>query len=111
MTPSQQQTRNAIRKILLSAAEPRLSDADVPIRTRIGRVEAAARTSALPRRLRMLLLLADGRTRIGDMRRSLPSLRGIDQGFDMLHRMGLVEALPPPFDAGPAAHPARGALD
>ena len=111
MTPSREQTRNAIRRMLKGSADPLLGDADVPLRTRIGRVEAAARVSALPRRLRMLLLLADGRTSIGDLRRALPRLRGVDQGFDMLHRMGLVEALPRPFDPGPAARPAQGALD
>ena len=111
MTPSQELTRKAIRRILLGIDEQRLCDKDVPMRTRIGRVEATARRGALPRRLRMLLLLADGRTTISDMRRALPRLRGIDQGFDMLHRMGLVEALPPPLDPGPAARPATGALD
>ena len=112
MTPSSpEQTRNAIRRMLKRPVDPLVGEADVPLRTRLGRAEAAARTGSLPRRLRMLLLLADGRTSIGDMRRALPRLRGIDQGFDMLHRMGFVEALPRPFDPGPAERPAQGALD
>jgi len=68
------------------------------IRSWHGRAEAARRDGALPRRLRTLLLLIDGRRSVGDLRVGLSRYRSLDEGLDMLRKMGLIEPLPPPLD-------------
>ena len=80
-----------------SLSRPLLED-DVFIRSHLGRLEAADRFSNLPRRLRVLLMLVDGRASVGDMRRGLARFRGLDDALDMLRHMGLIETLPHPMD-------------
>ena len=81
---------------LASGAEgAALRDDDVYIKTRLGRLEAAEAASSLPRRLRTLLILVDGRRSIADFRRGLTRFRNLDECFDMLRKMGFIETLPP----------------
>lgn len=75
-----------------------IAEADVFIRSHLGRLEAADRYSSLPRRLRVLLMLVDGKASVADMRRGLARYRGLDDSLDMLRQMGLIETLPQPLE-------------
>ena len=71
-----------------------IRDEDIFIKTKIGRIETSQVSSTLPRRLRMLLILVDGRRTMGDFRRGLTRFRSLDECFDMLRKMGYIESLP-----------------
>jgi hypothetical protein len=71
-----------------------LRDEEVFIKTKMGRVETSQVQSGLPRRLRMLLILVDGRRSMGDFRRGLTRFRSLDECFDMLRKMGYIESMP-----------------
>ena len=71
-----------------------LRDEEVFIKTKMGRVETSQVQSSLPRRLRMLLILVDGRRSMGDFRRGLTRFRSLDECFDMLRKMGYIESMP-----------------
>ncbi len=74
-----------------------LREDDVFLRSHLGRLEASDRYSSLPRRLRVLLMLVDGKANVADMRRGLARYRGLDDALDMLRQMGLIETLPVPM--------------
>jgi hypothetical protein len=75
-----------------------LRDEEVFVKTKMGRIETSQVTSNLPRRLRMLLILVDGRRTMGDFRRGLTRFRSLDECFDMLRKMGYIEPLPVRLD-------------
>jgi hypothetical protein len=89
--------RATVRRLVLGGDAPVLRDDEVFIRSWLGRVEAGRRDGALPRRLRLLLLVVDGRRTVGDLRRGLDRYRSLDESLDMLRRMGLIEPLPVPL--------------
>ena len=70
------------------------------IKTRIGRDEARRTDSSIPRRLRTLLALVDGRRSVGELRAAIHSYRGLDDALDMLRKMGFIEPLPERWDIG-----------
>ncbi len=69
-------------------------DSDVFIRTMRGQKEALERTRELPHRLRMLLMLIDGRRSVGAFRAAMTNYRSLDESLDMLMKMSLIERLP-----------------
>ncbi|HEY0878209.1 MAG TPA: hypothetical protein VGE10_07125 [Zeimonas sp.] len=88
---------------LASAGEPTsLSGALVYIKTRLGREESRRAEATIPRRLRTVLALIDGRRSVQVLRTLLHSYRGLDDALDMLQKMGLIEPLPERWDLGPA---------
>lgn len=88
---------------LASAGEPvPLSGTLVYIKTRIGREESRRAEATIPRRLRTVLALVDGRRSVQVLRTLLHSYRGLDDALDMLQKMGLIEPLPERWDFGPA---------
>jgi hypothetical protein len=91
--------RNRILRFALESDSAALLDEEVFIKTRIGRIEAAEPQSQLPRRLRTLLILVDGRRTMGDFRRGLTRFRNLDECFDMLRKMGYIETLPIRLDS------------
>jgi hypothetical protein len=68
-------------------------DDDVFIKTHLGRQEIE-RGNMLPQRLRMLLMLIDGKRSVGAFRETLTNFRGLDDAVFMLDRMGMIELLP-----------------
>lgn len=87
---------------LASAGEPApLPGSLVYIKTRIGREEARRTEATIPRRLRTVLALVDGRRSVQVLRTLLHSYRGLDDALDMLQKMGLIEPLPERWDLGP----------
>lgn len=99
MPPLDDAARRRVRRLALGGDAPLLRDDEVFIRSHLGRLEAARRPPQLPRRLRTLLLLVDGRASVGDLRLGLSRYRSLDEGLDMLRKMGLIEPLPSPLDA------------
>lgn len=75
-----------------------MRDEEIFIKTKMGRIETSQVQSTLPRRLRMLLILVDGRRTMGDFRRGLTRFRSLDECFDMLRKMGYIEPLPVRLD-------------
>lgn len=63
------------------------------VQTRRGTSIATEGQGAIPDRMRMLLLLVNGRRSVADFRDLLPRYRNLDEAFDMLVKMGLVERL------------------
>ena len=98
MPPSDDSVRLTVRRLALAGDAPFLGDDLVFIRSWHGRAEVARRDGTLPRRLRTLMLLIDGRRSVGDLRVGLSRYRSLDEGLDMLRKMGLIEPLPPPLD-------------
>ncbi len=90
--------RQRILRMAIGADGAALRDEEIFIKTRIGRIEAAEPNSSLPRRLRTLLILVDGRRSMGDFRRGLTRFRNLDECFDMLRKMGYIETLPMRLD-------------
>lgn len=85
----------------IASAEPAvLRDDVIFLKTRLGRDESRRSDSTIPRRLRTLLSLVDGRRTVVDLRFALHSYRGVDDSLDMLHRMGFIEPLPERWDLG-----------
>ncbi len=77
-----------------------LREDTVFIKTRIGRDEARRTDSSIPRRLRTVLALVDGRRSVGEVRAAIHSYRGLDDALDMLRKMGFIEPLPERWDLG-----------
>ena len=88
----------SIRKLDLGSSATILKDGEVFIRTHLGRIEIQNPTSTMPRRLRTMLLLVDGKRSLADFRRSMTRYRNLDESIDMLFKMGLVDRLPEPLD-------------
>ena len=97
MLPLDDSARRNVRRLALGAGAPPLRDDEIFIRSPMGRLEAVRRPPQLPRRLRTLLLLVDGRASVADLRRGLSRYRSLDEGLDMLRKMGLIEPLPAPL--------------
>ncbi len=87
-----------LRRLVSGEAPLELPDDLVLIKTRLGRDEARRTESSIPRRLRTLLALVDGRRSVAELRAVLHSFRGLEDGLDMLRRMGFVEPLPERWD-------------
>ena len=68
------------------------------LQTKRGAVMATEGHGEIPDRMRMLLLLVNGRRTVADFRDLLPRYRNLDDAFDMLIKMGLIERLPEAFD-------------
>jgi hypothetical protein len=68
-------------------------DDDIFIKTHLGRQEIE-RGNMLPQRLRMLLMLIDGKRSVGAFRETLTNFRGLDDAVFMLDHMGMIELLP-----------------
>ncbi len=83
-----------ILKMVANGENLVLRDEEVFIKTKMGRIETSQVQSNLPRRLRMLLILVDGRRSMGDFRRGLTRFRSLDECFDMLRKMGYIESMP-----------------
>ena len=82
----------------LMGAQTLIKDDEIFIRSHLGRVEVQSPTSTVPRRLRTMLLLVDGRRTVADFRRSMTRYRNLDESIDMLCKMGLIERLPEIMD-------------
>jgi len=97
MQPLDDISRRRIRALALGGDAPPVGDDQVFVRSRLGRAEVLRRPPQLPRRLRTLLLLVDGRASVGELRRGLSRYRSLDEGLDMLRKMGLIEPLTAPM--------------
>lgn len=89
---------HTVRRLALSGPPALLRDDEVFIKTHFGRIEAQSRHSTLPRRLRAMLMVIDGRRPVGLFRQALDRFRNLDETFDMLEKMGYVERLPQRLD-------------
>ncbi|MBX3589360.1 MAG: hypothetical protein R3E41_06580 [Burkholderiaceae bacterium] len=89
-----------VRRLALGGEPAVLREELVFIKTRIGRDEARRTDSSIPRRLRTLLALVDGRRSVGELRAAIHSYRGLDDALDMLRKMGFIEPLPERWDIG-----------
>ncbi|MCC6173002.1 MAG: hypothetical protein IT481_13335 [Gammaproteobacteria bacterium] len=89
-----------MRRLALGGDPAVLREELVFIKTRIGRDEARRTDSSIPRRLRTLLALVDGRRSVGELRAAIHSYRGLDDALDMLRKMGFIEPLPERWDIG-----------
>lgn len=88
----------SLKHLSLMSAQTLLQDDEIFIRSHLGRVEVQSPTSTVPRRLRTMLLLVDGRRTVADFRRSMTRYRNLDESLDMLSKMGLIERLPEIMD-------------
>ena len=95
MLPLDESARTRVRRLALGGDAPLLPDSLVFARSGHGREEALRRPPRLPRRLRTLLLVVDGRASVADLRRGLSRYRSLDEGLDMLRKMGLIEPVAP----------------
>lgn len=75
-----------------------LSPDEVFLQTRRGAALAVKNPGDIPDRLRMLLLLVNGRRTIAEYRDLLPRYRSLDEAFDMLLKMDYIERLPRSLD-------------
>jgi hypothetical protein len=73
-------------------------DTDIFMRTTRGQTEALERRRELPHRLRMLLMLIDGRRSVNDFRVAMTNYRSLDESLDMLMKMSYIERLPQRID-------------
>ena len=89
-----------VRRLALGGDPAVLREELVFIKTRIGRDEARRTDSSIPRRLRTLLALVDGRRSVGELRAAIHSYRGLDDALDMLRKMGFIEPPPERWDIG-----------
>jgi hypothetical protein len=71
---------------------------EIFLQTPRGAALAARNLGEIPDRLRMLLLLVNGRRTVAEYRDLLPRFRSLDEAFDMLLKMGFVERLPRSLD-------------
>jgi hypothetical protein len=88
---------NSVKKLQLGNAGTLLKDDEVFIRSHLGRLEIQSPSSSIPRRLRTMLLLVDGKRCLADFRHSMTRYRNLDESIDMLFKMGLIERLPEPI--------------
>ncbi len=89
-----------VRRLALGGDPAVLREEAVFIKTRIGRDEGRRSDSTIPRRLRTVLALVDGRRSVAELRAAIHSYRGLDDALDMLHKMGFIEPLPERWDLG-----------
>jgi len=89
-----------VHRLAMGGEPPVLRKTSVFIKTRVGREEARCTDSSIPRRLRTLLALVDGRRSVGELRAAIHSYRGLDDALDMLRKMGFIEPLPERWDFG-----------
>lgn len=89
-----------VRWLAMGGDPPVLPEELVFIKTRLGRDEARRSDSSIPRRLRTLLALVDGRRSVGELRAAIHSYRSLDESLDMLRKMGFIEPLPERWDLG-----------
>lgn len=87
--------RRHVRRLALAGDAPVMRGDEVFLRSWMGRLELAGPSGQTPRRLRALLLRVDGCASVDQLRRRHPQLRNLDEGLDMLRKMGLIEPLPP----------------
>ena len=66
---------------------------EVFVQTPRGAVVVSLGHAELPDRLRMLLLLINGRRIMSEYRDLLPRYRNLDDAFDMLTKMGFIERM------------------
>jgi DNA-binding transcriptional ArsR family regulator len=92
--PVEESISKTVKRLALGGTSPFLKDDEIFIRTHLGRIEIQNPTSTIPRRLRTMLLLVDGRRTLSDFRRSMTRYRNLDESLDMLFKMGLIERLP-----------------
>jgi hypothetical protein len=95
LTPS---IRERILRMAMGAECQPLEASEVFIKTARGRLECARPETILPRRLRMLLMLMDGKRSVADFRSGLTRYRNLDDSIDMLRHMGYIQALPQRLD-------------
>ncbi|HQY27695.1 MAG TPA: hypothetical protein PK956_01010 [Burkholderiaceae bacterium] len=89
-----------VRRLAMGGDPAVLREDVVFIKTRLGRDESRRTDTSIPRRLRTLLALVDGRRSVGELRAAIHSYRGLDDGLDMLRKMGFIEPLPERWDQG-----------
>lgn len=89
-----------LSRLALGAEPSPIREDEVFIKTQLGRCEAGRSDTTIPRRLRTLLALVDGRRSVGELRVALHRYRGLDDALDMLRRMGFIEPLPERWDFG-----------
>jgi hypothetical protein len=92
--PVEESISNTVKRLALGGVTPLLKDDEIFIRTHLGRIEIQNPSSTIPRRLRTMLLLVDGKRTLADFRRSMTRYRNLDESLDMLFKMGLIERLP-----------------
>jgi hypothetical protein len=93
-TAVEESISNTVKRLALGGITPLLKDDEIFIRTHLGRIEIQNPSSTIPRRLRTMLLLVDGKRTLADFRRSMTRYRNLDESLDMLFKMGLIERLP-----------------
>jgi hypothetical protein len=76
---------------LVHGAVTEIGGDEIFVQTLRGAEFAASTAAELPDRLRMLLLLVNGRRRMSEYRDLLPRYRNIDDTFDMLARKGYIK--------------------
>ncbi len=81
---------------LIRGAVSEFASTDRFAQTRRGAVMATEGHGTIPDRMRMLLLLVNGRRTVADFRDLLPRYRNLDEAFDMLIKMGLIEPVSQP---------------
>lgn len=74
-----------------AAAPP--ADDDIYARTALGRTELRDRSSALPRRLMLVLTLVDGEASVARLRRELVDFPGLEEALEILRSKALVECV------------------
>lgn len=98
--PPMSSMHSIVRRLAMGGAPAVLREDQVFIKTRLGRDEARRTDTSIPRRLRTLLALVDGCRSVGELRAAIHSYRGLDDGLDMLCKMGFIEPLPERWDRG-----------
>src|SRR5687768_5966397 len=78
---------------LVRGAMTEIGGDEIFVQTPRGAEVSPSTAAELPDRLRMLLLLVNGRRRMSDYRDLLPRYRNMDDTFDMLARKGYIERL------------------
>jgi hypothetical protein len=98
MTDKPTDSRKNLISLLVRGELGLILDSDVFMRTSRGQREALERNRELPHRLRMLLMLIDGRRSVGNFRAAMTNYRSLDEALDMLMRMSYIERLPERLD-------------
>lgn len=96
--PAMSSMRTLVRQLALGGDPAFMPEGEVFIKTRLGRDEARCSDASIPRRLRTLLALVDGRRSVGELRAAIHSYRSLDDSLDMLRKMGYIEPLPQRWD-------------
>ncbi len=96
--PAMSSTRPLVWQLALGGDPAVMHDGEIFIKTRLGRDEARRSEASIPRRLRTLLALVDGRRSVAELRVAIHSYRSLDDSLDMLRKMGFIEPLPQRWD-------------